>query len=1598
MNPENRQLRSLKRCFLLLVLMCGLVSGRPAAAQPVCANGTGWDIRYNNFAGTSTSNATCSDTFKCEKAKSTGPVIEKVDPNCDPKSAACSVRLRVPLEFPGNLQNIAIGGPFGTPTPQVFWFQGGTPPASCAPRFDPNCGQISICGITGAQYLKDFGETSLTVGGISCSNLASAQLTTFSISVFSCESRFSCPKRLDLSGIDFTPPAVAKALGCPIPRKWECDDDCKSSKGSGHGAGSPAGKGGVGSPADSGPGAMLRYAAGGAGGPGFPGSTAWNVALGRYWSHDYAQRIVLDPALNDDTHVWLIASDATFRELSNLSGGIYQTASPSDEYRKLHRTASGWELHELDGMVHTFDASGLWTQTADRNGNAKVGTYTAGKLSSVAFPDGRGETFTYNGAGKLASITETGVGGAASRAWTYTWSGNDLTRIDRPDGTAWEFFYTDAANPGWMTRMDLIGTDSSRRVDTAWEYDARGNTVRMWRGDPSFTGANAVEKWSFSFDNPALPVTTTVTDPLGKPATYTIGRDTVSDKPRVTAISGDCPGVNAQLFYEDAANPLRPTRTVDGRGTTTAFTYNANGLVTSKTEAVGTPLERATTWQYNGLFPALVTRTERPSTSGTGVRATVYTYDGQGNLTGETMSGVESGSAFTYTTTTGFNAAGRPTSVDPPGYAAQDVTTYTYDAARGSLLPLTRTEPLVGTTALAYDAFNRLAGVTDPNGVLTETAYDALNRVTSIAQRGAVPAEDLATTNVYNAFGDLLRTVRPRGNVTEYGYDAGGRMVSLERKPDASTPGERIVYTLDAAGNRTREELQRWTGSAWVTDSATDSVFSTRCHADRTIHADGTVTELAYDGEDNLDRIWDAGHPSAGQTNPPTKVYTYDVLSRPITLTQPWGGGGGGSSVTRFGYDVQDHPVQVIDPNGAVTTYVYSDRDLVTRETSEISGVSNYAYNEHGVLVSETDARNVTVSHAVDAFDRVVLDDYPDNALDTTYTWDDPAVPFSKGRQTAITRNGQTVAYTYDRFGRMLQDGALVYGWDANSNRQAVTYPGNVKALYTFDFADRQASLSLQDGAAPSQSLIGSVSYKAFGPLTGGALGNGLTESRSFSSRYFPAGISVPGRLDWTYTTDPLGNITAVTDNLNAAGSRGFAYQDFQYFLTQGNGPWGTRSWTYDKNGDRLTEIHGGVTDTYSYAPNSTAANSSRLVQITRGAGGASQWLYDPVGDLVSRAEGQTKLRLSYGADQRLSQLRGDAAGQGLAQLTYDGRSFLSRSTFLSSPSGTVPEIETAATYSSSGILHHRQQIRRRGPSSPRNMPEVRSDAYVLYFADRPAALLDKRLSTPTVGSPTSTTSLTWLTDDNLGTPIFATNAAGAAVWQGGFEPFGEDWNGAQASGVFLRFPGQWEDPTWDNPGLASGLYQNVHRWYQPDTGRYERPDPLSYSGSQLNLFAYADDNPLLLTDPLGLAVTFTRDCFRLLSSRQRRTVQHAAEDADAATDKCLRCPERPRFRRAIRGLTILCSSVSSPACAPNLHFCGSRSDIRQCSTTPLPDNQIILTPDGATGTQCPCLPRVLMHETLHILRGPGHPGGGSTFPEPRRCLRSCGRGYPGIP
>lgn len=64
-------------------------------------------------------------------------------------------------------------------------------------------------------------------------------------------------------------------------------------------------------------------------------------------------------------------------------------------------------------------------------------------------------------------------------------------------------------------------------------------------------------------------------------------------------------------------------------------------------------------------------------------------------------------------------------------------------------------------------------------------------------------------------------------------------------------------------------------------------------------------------------------------------------------------------------------------------------------------------------------------------------------------------------------------------------------------------------------------------------------------------------------------------------------------------------------------------------------------------------------------------------------------------------------------------------------------------------------------------------------------------------------------------------------------------------------------------PTTASSPY-DIHRWYAPGVGRYSRPDPLALNNLRNHVYLYAEGNPLLFVDPLGLAAKL---CCRLLNN-----------------------------------------------------------------------------------------------------------------------------------
>jgi RHS repeat-associated protein len=442
--------------------------------------------------------------------------------------------------------------------------------------------------------------------------------------------------------------------------------------------------------------------------------------------------------------------------------------------------------------------------------------------------------------------------------------------------------------------------------------------------------------------------------------------------------------------------------------------------------------------------------------------------------------------------------------------------------------------------------------------------------------------------------------------------------------------------------------------------------------------------------------------------------------------------------------------------------------------------------------------------------------------------------------------------------------------------------------------------------------VVSAASYLPSGPLASLALGSGVTETRGFDGRYAPASIALAGVVEktFTYTTDPVGNVLEITEQgactpgpivlenqtvtseelfvscttieagnnfavespgdvtFHAQGTialksgfsvgsgarfvagsgalpelsrRTYTYQAPQYFLTGADGPWGTLDWSYDKIGNRLAETRNGATDSYQYLVNGAGGNTPILDLINLAVTGTRDYTWGPAGHLEEVAAGANVLDFGADAEGRLSGV--DRTAAAAASFSYDGRSFLQTAQETAGGTSSVDPL-----YDSAGVVH--ALLRRPSPTDPEEI------VVFLYLAGRPVA----QLAIDGAGAE----SWIYLSTDHLGTPLLATADTGTVVWEGGFEPFGGDYqagtgNGALENGVYLRLPGQWQDTSWQDASSGAGIYYNVHRWYQPSISRYTRPDPLGlpdavdFDDSYFNLYQYAVQNPLLNADPTGL-------------------------------------------------------------------------------------------------------------------------------------------------
>jgi RHS repeat-associated protein len=688
--------------------------------------------------------------------------------------------------------------------------------------------------------------------------------------------------------------------------------------------------------------------------------------------------------------------------------------------------------------------------------------------------------------------------------------------------------------------------------------------------------------------------------------------------------------------------------------------------------------------------------------------------------------------------------------------------------------------------------------------VETILTYDARQRLATRAVAGAI------TSYAYDDAGQLERITEPGGAYLQYGYDNAHRLIDV-----SDSAGNRIHYTLNAVGQRTKEEVFD-ASNTLVRRQA--QVFNTLGRLYQVLNAaDQVATEYTYDSQGNRTGQTEAGAFNTGSLP--------DALNRIKQVTDA------ASGVTQYGFNARDQLISVTDPKGLVTSYTMNALGHLKRQISPDTGTTDFTYDQAGNRRSQLDARGVSVAYSYDALNRVTLADYLGSADDVAYTYDGAnysgSVPYGKTRLTGVVDpSGSTTLY-YDARGNLISQSKVIagstystsYSYDSSNRLTGITYPSGRTVTYGLDAVGRVASVSTMHNGVTTI-VASSVAHSPFGDASGYTLGNGIVVDRAYDldgrlANLQDQGPGVVQHLVPAY--DLRGNITGLADLADSTRSQTFAY-DALSRLTGATGKYGAQSFTYDSVGNRTGQTAtppGGspAADTYNYP-----GTSHQLTSIS--GANATSFSYDAAGNATSK--GATAI--TYNGAQRVATLT-----QGATQVvnTYD---FSGVRAAKQTTQAALTTSNWIATYDQTGrMLAERDQV----------SGALRE---YIYLGALPVALINSSLPPP------AQPAVLFFHVDHLGTPQKLTDMSAAVVWEGTYEPFGKATVGLSLVEQPLRFPGQYFD-------AETGLHQNWHRDYDPSIGRYLQSDPIGLDGG-LSTYAYVASNPLKSVDPTGLCMS----------------------------------------------------------------------------------------------------------------------------------------------
>lgn len=728
-----------------------------------------------------------------------------------------------------------------------------------------------------------------------------------------------------------------------------------------------------------------------------------------------------------------------------------------------------------------------------------------------------------------------------------------------------------------------------------------------------------------------------------------------------------------------------------------------------------------------------------------------------------------------------------------------------------------------------------LLGNLPANAILTK--YDALGRVwkQTLPHRGDQTPQWNETA--YDALGRVVLTRAADGSTQSQVYDESGR-------PDAAStkPGQ-TVRTSDAWG---RERWMRYNALGQL-----EEVVMPNPARPGVMEPGSVATTYRYDA------LGDLVETRQGPL-PQVRKFRYDSLGRLThqylpeklpTLDEAGRYGGTGAQWSDvYIYDAVGNQTAHVDARGVKTVYDYGNDPLrrVHRITFEMPQFSDPA---NPIMPSAT----VFYSYR-NTGDRNQLQIVSTEGIGSeTFTYDDHSRLETKTLVVYGAHNGAlplVLKYTPDSLNRLA----------------TITYPAEYgvpaapakELVYSFGIGNHVSSATFG-----GQLYASSLTYNAAGQVTSGRIGPSGPNQPVETYDYDPQtgllqhqNVARGGNslLDLTYDyllapgkVGRSGQVTKVIDNLDHAGNRSYFYDGWgrlgkavrRYFWEQ--------LYKYDRYGNR--------TSVTALGPSPECDPTEKLPCPLPQPKLPSN-MQDGIGTVSYDAQKNRITLPGYTYDAAGNQTRAQRADGSWQGYQYDAAGRLVKVT---NDSGGVLE-----TYTYAGAGNQRIMTQYGGTGSGGRRYYVWDGSTViaeygtgaeygasLKWAKSYVYLGSRLLATLTPDATGSGEMVQYHHPNRLGTGLI-TNGENSITSQNQTFPYGVDKLGNPMGATNQRF-------TSYDRSVDTGLDYAVNRFYDPWQGRFMQPDPLGIAAASLanpqslNMYSYVGNDPVNVTDPLGL-------------------------------------------------------------------------------------------------------------------------------------------------